>query len=123
MARNYLRLRKKISTNRAPYITPCRKGGAPCVISWNDGLLAGRAQWLNYPLIGVVGLVGEHDVRFERRQEFIGADQIADLSSRQMNANRIAQGIDDSVEFPCSIRLCRVRSLGPRRLFCAPALC
>jgi hypothetical protein len=56
----------------------------------NDSGFADLRQLVQHPLVGVVTLIGNHDRRCNRRQQFIGSVQIAGLSGRQQKASRVA---------------------------------
>ena len=60
---------------------------------------AGRSQRRDDPLIGIERSVGDQRVGFHRGQEVVGADQIMRLSAGQEEVDRVAERIDQGVDF------------------------
>lgn len=58
---------------------------------------AGSLQGDQHTLIAIEAFVGEHDVRFNLRQQHIRTVQIAGLAAGEMKAYRVAQGIDSGM--------------------------
>lgn len=64
----------------------------------NDCLDPRRFQPVEAPLISVISLVCDEDVGLNLTDQNIGAVQIARLSRRQVNAQRIAQGVANRMD-------------------------
>jgi hypothetical protein len=62
-----------------------------------DGIAA--SDELDRPLVGVEGLIGGQHIRPHIRQDCVSAHQVMGLSSGQMETNRIAEGINQGVDF------------------------
>ena len=73
----------------------------------DNGGFAGIRQRFENPLIGIIGLVGDQDLGGHLRQQRIGTDEIMGLSRGQQEAQRVAEGVDQSVDLvlnPPSLR-------------------
>jgi hypothetical protein len=56
-------------------------------------------EWFDYSLVGVEGLIGEQHFDVHVGQEFVSPRQIMDLATGQMETNRIAQRVNQSMDF------------------------
>ena len=73
--------------------------GRPAIcLRRNDRGLAGCREWLDDPLVGVKCLVGDQHVGLHVRQEMVGPNQIVNLATGQMEANRIAECVDQGMD-------------------------
>ena len=70
---------------------PARFGGY-------DGGLTGCGQRFDHALIGIERFVGNEDVSLHAGQKLVGSDQIVSLAAGQMEADRVAEGIDQRVD-------------------------
>lgn len=70
--------------------------------------LAGGVRRPDHPIIGIVGVVGQHGVSLQGGKPLIGAIQITGLSSGQQEVSGVAQGIGGGVD------------LGAQTAFAAP---
>ena len=50
-------------------------------------------------MVGVISLVGEQSFGFDQRQQRVGLRDVMDLPSREAERQRIAQGVDDYMDF------------------------
>ena len=75
------------------------------------------------PLVGIEAFVGKHDVSFNLRQQHIRPIQIAGLTSGEMKANRVAQGIDRGMNLGAQSAFTASDGLIGAPFFSAPALC
>jgi len=64
----------------------------------NHRRFPGLRQRLEYPLVGIVAFIGNHDLGLDHRQQHIGSVQIAGLSGRQQKAGRVTASIDRSMD-------------------------
>lgn len=85
--------------------------------------LSGGGEWLDNPLIGIERLIGEQHVCPHVRQKFIRANQVMGLSAGQMETNRIAEGINQGVDFRAQSTARPADRLVNAGFFWAPALC
>ena len=85
--------------------------------------LSGGGKWLDNPLIGIERLIGKQHVRPHVRQKFIRANQVMGLSAGQMETNRIAEGINQGVDFRAQSTARPAERLVDAGFFLAPALC
>ena len=60
---------------------------------------AGRGQRFEDPLVGVEGAVGDQQAGGHVRQQRVGADQIMRLSRRQQERHRLAERVDQGMDF------------------------
>ena len=65
----------------------------------DDGGFSGTRQRLEDAIVGIVGFVGDQDLGGHLRQQRIGAGEIMRLSRGQQEAQRIAERVDQSVDF------------------------
>jgi len=92
-------------------------------LGWNHGHFARLLPRDQNPLVGVEALVGEQNVSFQLRQQYIGPFQIAGLSTGEMKSNGIAKGVDGSVNLGAQPALAASDGLFAAPFFSAPALC
>jgi len=59
----------------------------------------GTRERFENTLIGIIGLVGDQHLGGHLRQQRVGADQIIGLSWGQQEAQRVAERVDQSVDF------------------------
>ena len=50
-------------------------------------------------MVGVISLVGEQRFRLDKRQQHVGLCDVMDLPTREAERQRIAQGVDDHMDF------------------------
>ena len=50
-------------------------------------------------MVGVISLVGEQGFWLDLRQQRVGLRDVMDLSTREAERQRIAQGVDDHMDF------------------------
>jgi hypothetical protein len=65
----------------------------------DDHLLSCSSERIDHPFISIKGFVGDQCVGAHVWQQVVGADQIMHLAAGQMEADRIAKGIDQGVDF------------------------
>ena len=70
---------------------PARFGGY-------DGGLTGGGQRFDHALIGIERFIGNEDVSLHVGQKLVGSEQIVSLAAGQMEADRVAKGIDQRVD-------------------------
>ena len=80
-------------------------------------------QRLNYPLVGIEGLVCQQDLGRHIGQQRVGALQIMGLARRQDEGQRIAQRIDKRMNLGAQPAFAAPDRLIFVVFFCAPALC
>ena len=73
--------------------------------------------------IGIEALVGEQDVRVQLRQQRVRSIQIASLTTGEMKADQVAQGIDRGMNLGTQPAFAAADSLVGAPFFSAPALC
>jgi hypothetical protein len=88
----------------------------------DDHGLAGRREGLDDPLVSVERLVGDQRVGLHVRQEVISADQIMRLAAAQMEAERVAQCIDQGMDLGAQATTRPPDRLVLAGFFWAPAL-
>ena len=64
----------------------------------HGGFPGTRQRFVN-TLIGIIGLVGDQDLGSHLRQQRIGTDEIMGLPWGQQEAQRVAERVDQSVDF------------------------
>ena len=75
-------------------------GGRQTILPrWDYGRFAGRCQRLADPRVSIEGLVGDQRISGHLRQQRIGSDQIMGLPGRQQESQRVAERVDQSVDF------------------------
>lgn len=50
-------------------------------------------------MVGVITLVGEQGFGLDKRQQRVGLRDVMDLPTREAERQRIAQGVDDHMDF------------------------
>src|SRR4029077_9571862 len=65
----------------------------------DDGGFSGTRQRFENTLISIIGLVGDKDLGGHLRQQRVGSDEIMGLSWGQQETQRVAEGVDQSVDF------------------------
>jgi len=88
-----------------------------------DGCFACVAKHVDDPFVGIVGLVGEQHIRGHGREKVVGADEVVRLAARETEADRIAKGIDQGVDFGAQSSSGATDGLVFAFFFWAPALC
>ena len=63
-----------------------------------DGGLTGCGQRFDHALIGIERFIGNEDVSLHVGQKLVGSEQIVSLAAGQMEADRVAEGIDQRVD-------------------------
>ncbi len=87
-----------------------------------DRLLASSGQGFKDPHIGVEGFVGDQCVSLHGRDQLIRADQVVRLSAGQEEADRVAERIDQRMDFRAQSAAGSPDGL-VSVFFWAPALC
>ena len=85
--------------------------------------LSCRKQGLDHALVGIEGFVCQQGIGLHMRQQRIGALQIMGLARRQEEGQRIAQGIDQRMDFGAQSAFAAPDRLVFAVFFWAPALC
>jgi hypothetical protein len=85
--------------------------------------LTGHEKRINDPLLGIERLIGDQRLGLHRRQQFVGTDEIMFLAAGQGEANRIAERIDQRVDFGAQSAARAADRLVLAGFFWAPALC
>ena len=88
-----------------------------------DDDLDGSSRQTFNEVVGVVTLVGKHSFRLDKRQQRLGLGDVVDLTAREAECQRIAEGIDDHVDFRRQPAARTADSLIEPLFFSAPALC
>jgi len=88
----------------------------------DDGLVFLRQQG-DDPLISVERLVGDQQISLHARQKLIGANQVMGLASAQGECRRVAQGINEGMNFGAQSAAGSPDGLIFAGFFWAPALC
>ena len=70
-----------------------RRGEVAVGPRWDDGHLSCCLKGLDHAFVGIERLVGDQHVGLYLGQEVVGADQVVCLASGQVEADRIAEGI------------------------------
>ena len=124
MARYCVSLQKKSRRGGGPCRRLCRNRVESCGYSWADHeRLSPCKQRLNYPLVGIEGLVCQQDLGRHIGQQRVGALQIMGLARRQDEVQRIAQRIDKRMNLGAQPAFAAPDRLVFAVFFCAPALC
>lgn len=89
----------------------------------DDNRFPRRLQGQDDPLIGIIAPVSQHRVRFEAREQNVGAVEIASLTAREHEGNRVAQSVCYRVDFCAEAALAATDGLIFSSFFLAPALC
>ena len=89
----------------------------------DDDTLSRSRQLLNHPFVGIVSLVGDQQVGLHVGQQFVRADQIMRVPAGQAEADRVAKGIDQRMDFGAQSAAGPPDRLVFSGLFLAPALC
>jgi hypothetical protein len=76
-----------------------RSGRCSVLARRDDGGFSGTREGFENTLVGVIGLVGYQHLGGHLRQQRIGAGQIMGLSWGQQEAHRVAEGVDQSMDF------------------------
>ena len=50
-------------------------------------------------MVGVISFVGEQGLGLDKRQQRVGLRDVMDLPAREAERQRIAQGVDDHMDF------------------------
>ena len=90
---------------------------------WNDRGFAGICQRLKHPFVGVETLVGKQRIGGKAGQQDIRAFQIAGLTARKMEADRVAESIDEGVNLGAQASFAAPDGLREAPFLRAPALC
>jgi len=88
----------------------------------HDGL-ASREERFNDPLLGIERLIGDQRLGLHGRQKVVGAEKIVRLAAGQGEADRIAERIDQRVDFGAQSTARAADRLVLAGFFWAPALC
>lgn len=82
-----------------------------------------REKRVDHALVGVEGFVRQQSVGFHLRQQHVGACQIMRLALGQEEGQRIAQRVDQGMDFGAQSALAAPDRLVFAGFFWAPALC
>lgn len=74
-------------------------------------------------MVGVISLVGEQGLGFDLCQQRVGLGDVMDLTAGEAQRQRIAQGVDDHMDFGREPAARAANGLIETRFFWAPALC
>ena len=74
-------------------------------------------------MIGVISLVAEQSFGLDKCQQRVGLRDIMDLPTRQAECHRVAQGIDDHMDFRREPAARAANGLVDPLFFWAPAEC
>ena len=85
--------------------------------------LSRGGEWFDYPLVGIEGLIGEQHISLHVRQELVSPNQVMCLTTGQMKANRIAERINQGMDFGAQSAARPPDRLVHAGFFLAPALC
>lgn len=90
---------------------------------WDDRCFAGSGQGCKDPCIGIECFVGYQHVSLHRWQKSVGTRQIMGLSAGQMEADRVAQRIDQGMDLGTQSATRSPDRFIVAGFFFAPALC
>jgi hypothetical protein len=65
----------------------------------DDRRLSCVQERFDHPLVGIEGSVGQESIGLHLRQQNVGTVEVVGLARRQQKGERIAQGIDQGVDF------------------------
>jgi len=74
-------------------------GRCSVLLRRDDGGFSGSGQRLEDAIVGILGFVGDQDLGGHLRQQRIGAGEIMGLSRGQQEAQRIAERVDQGMDF------------------------
>jgi hypothetical protein len=89
----------------------------------NDDRFACCQQRLDDALVGIEGFISQQSIGLHVREQFVGALQIVGLARAEKEVERIAQGIDQGVDFGAQSAFAAPDRLVLAGFFWAPALC
>ena len=89
----------------------------------DDGGLAGRGERHEDALVRVKSLVGDQRVGLHAWQQVVGTGKIMDPATGQIEADRIAECVDQGVDFRAQSTSRAADRLVLAGFFCAPELC
>ena len=89
----------------------------------NDRPFAGLGERPDDPLVGIVSLVGDQDGGGDLRQQGVRAGKVMRLSGGQVEGERVAEGIDQGMDFGAQSAFAAADRLVAAVFFGAPALC
>ena len=89
----------------------------------NNRAFAGFFERLDDTLVGVEAFVGDHDVGLDLRQQDVRTVEIAGLSGREREADRIAQSINRCIDLGAQSAFAAADCFVFASFFLAPALC
>ncbi len=108
---------------RRVHVTIDRPGLLAIGLGRDHRRLSGGGEWLDHPLVGIEGLIGEHHVRPHIRQQCVSAHQVMGFPAGQMETDRIAEGISQGMDFRAQSAARPPDRLVDASFFWAPALC
>ena len=125
MARYCLSLQKKFSMRwRALYISLSKARWIFAIaLGWDHERFACCEQGFDHALVGIESFVCQQGIGLHLRQQRIGAFQIMGLARRQEEVQRIAQGVDQGMDFGAQSAFAAPDRLVFAVFFWAPALC
>ena len=74
-------------------------------------------------MVSVIPFVGEEGFGLDKRRERFGLGDVVNLPARETERQRIAQSVDDSVDFCCEAAARAAYGLVEAPFLRAPALC
>ena len=74
-------------------------GRCSVLLRRDDGGFSGTRERLEDAIVGILGFVGDQDLGGHLRQQRIGAGEIMSLSRGQQEAQRIAERVDQGMDF------------------------
>jgi hypothetical protein len=95
----------------------------PICLGRDHGGLMLVGQHGDNPFIGIICLIGDQQISLHVGEQVIGPDQIMGLAAAQREGDRIAQRINQSMDFGAQSAAGSSDGLVFPRFFWAPALC
>ena len=92
-------------------------------LGWDHECLSCRQKGFDHARVGIKGFIRQQSVGLHVRQQHIGALQIMRLARGQAEGERVAQGIDQGMDFGAQSALAAADRLVFAVFFWAPALC
>ena len=91
---------------------------------WRDHqVFSCRTKWFDHPLVGIEGFVCHQSIGLHLRQQRVGSFQVMGLAWSEQEGNRIAQGVDQGMDFGAQPAFAAPDRLVFAVFFWAPALC
>src|SRR5437016_12272062 len=91
---------------------------------WRDHqVFSCRAKRFDHPLVGIEGFVCHQSIGLHLRQQRVGPFQVMGLAWSEQEGNRIAQGVDQGMDFGAQPAFAAPDRLVIAVFFWAPSLC